>query len=100
VLIDESLVEGVKEKSELFVQRLKHPLIKAVRAEGLLISVEFESFEVNKKLIDFCIENGLLTDWFLFAPHCMRIAPPLTISKKEIKSACAIVLKALRMSEL
>jgi acetylornithine/succinyldiaminopimelate/putrescine aminotransferase len=74
---------------------LVHPSIRKVRSAGLLIAVEFESFEQNKRIIDACITNGLLTDWFLFAPQCMRIAPPLTISKKEIEKACTIILSAI-----
>ncbi|RYF99825.1 MAG: aspartate aminotransferase family protein, partial [Chitinophagaceae bacterium] len=53
--------------------------------------LEFESFEAAKKVIDGCLENGVLTDWFLFAPECMRLAPPLTISKKEIRKACKVI---------
>ena len=52
-------------------------------------------FEFNKRIIDACIAGGLLTDWFLFAPQCMRIAPPLTISKEEIEKACTIILSAI-----
>jgi hypothetical protein len=28
------------------------------------MAVEFDSFETNKKLIDDCIAEGVLTDWF------------------------------------
>jgi acetylornithine/N-succinyldiaminopimelate aminotransferase len=56
--------------------------------------LEFDSFETNKKIIDHCLENGLLTDWFLFAPQCLRIAPPLTISTAQIDAACTIILEA------
>jgi len=59
------------------------------------MSIEFYSFETNKKVIDRCIEKGILTDWFLFAPNCMRMAPPLTITKKEIRKACRIILEQL-----
>jgi 4-aminobutyrate aminotransferase-like enzyme len=58
------------------------------------MAVEFESFEENKRIIDRCIEKGLLTDWFLFAAHCMRIAPPLTISDEQIDDACRIIREA------
>ena len=62
---------------------------------GLPSSIEFESFDLNKKIIDVVLEKGLLTDWFLFAPQCMRIAPPLTISTEEIKRACGIIVEAI-----
>ena len=39
------------------------------------------------------IKNKVLTDWFLFAPQCMRIAPSLIINEEEIEQACEIILK-------
>jgi acetylornithine/N-succinyldiaminopimelate aminotransferase len=93
-LLEEKRINEVAVKAQLFRDLLKNRLIKDVRTAGLLIAVEFESFETNKKIIDRCIENGLITDWFLFAPECMRIAPPLVISEAEIRQACAIILVA------
>lgn len=91
VLLREPLIPQIEEKEKLFHERLIHPAIKSVRSAGLLIAVEFENFETNKKTIDACIGSGLLTDWFLFAPHCIRIAPPLTISHAEIEEICRII---------
>lgn len=91
VLLKESVVQEVKKKEALFLELLKHPAIKTVRSNGLMIAVAFDSFDTNKKVIDACIASGVLTDWFLFAPQCMRIVPPLTISPKEIKKACKVI---------
>jgi acetylornithine/succinyldiaminopimelate/putrescine aminotransferase len=95
VLLNDRLVESVMEKEEIFRRLLVHPAIKSVRSAGLLIAVEFESFEKNKQVIDYCIQQGLLTDWFLFASNCLRIAPPLTISPAEIVKACMVILDGL-----
>lgn len=95
VLLQENLVAQVAKKEALFLSLLKHPLIQSVRSKGLMMAVAFESFEQNKKIIDGCIANGVMTDWFLFASHCMRIAPPLTISEEEIRQACNIILNVL-----
>lgn len=95
VLLDENLMAGVAGKAALFRDKLKHPAIRAVRTAGLLIAVEFDNFEFNKKVVDACLERGLLTDWFLFASNCLRIAPPLTIPVAEIESACAIIISVL-----
>jgi acetylornithine/succinyldiaminopimelate/putrescine aminotransferase len=101
VLLDEGMIKEVKKKEELFRSLLNHPpeggrspKIKQVRSFGLWMAVEFDSFETNKKVIDSCIENGIMTDWFLFASNCLRISPPLVISEEEIKKACDIVMKA------
>ncbi len=93
-LQEENMITTVRAKENLFLSLLKHSQIKAVRSAGLLIAVEFESFEKNKAVIDRCIENGVLTDWFLFAPQCMRIAPPLNISNEAIIKACETIIDA------
>jgi acetylornithine/N-succinyldiaminopimelate aminotransferase len=95
LVLREGWTAQVERKGLLFTRFLVHPAIRAVRACGLLIAVEFESFERNKQIIDACISRGLLTDWFLFAPECLRIAPPLTITEEQIASACAIILAAV-----
>jgi acetylornithine/N-succinyldiaminopimelate aminotransferase len=93
-LLNEEMMKGVKQKEQLFRSLLDHPKISSVRSFGLWLAIEFDSFETNKKIIDSCIANGVLVDWFLFAPNCMRISPPLTISDKQVKKACEIILKS------
>ncbi|WP_316800107.1 aspartate aminotransferase family protein [Pedobacter frigidisoli] len=96
-LVDEKVVEEVEQKGELFKTLLQHPAIKEIRGKGLMLAVEFESFETNKKIIDACILDGVLSDWFLHCSNSMRIAPPLIISKEEIEEACAIILKNVNL---
>jgi acetylornithine/succinyldiaminopimelate/putrescine aminotransferase len=88
-------VKEVKSKEKLFKKHLQHPRIKEVRGEGLLLAVQFSHEEENKKIISKCIENGVITDWFLYCPDAMRIAPPLVIPEREIHRACQIILKSI-----
>jgi acetylornithine/N-succinyldiaminopimelate aminotransferase len=92
-IIKEDIVNGVTEKGELFKSLLVHPQIHSVRGKGLMLAIEFDSFDTNKKIIDGCIADGLITDWFLHCSNSMRIAPPLIITNEEIEQACAIILK-------
>jgi acetylornithine/N-succinyldiaminopimelate aminotransferase len=96
-LVDNRIVDEVEEKGQLFKQLLKHPAIKEIRGKGLMLAVEFENFEINKKIIDACILDGVLSDWFLHCSNSMRIAPPLIITKEEIEEACAIILKNINL---
>jgi len=93
LLLENHLVT-VKEKEALLKKILVHPKIKSVRSAGLWMAIEFDSFETNKKIIDSCLAKGLLTDWFLFASECLRIAPPLTISTDQIKEAGRVIVQA------
>jgi len=94
-LLDEKMMQSVKAKGELFRSLLVHPRIKSVRSFGLWLALEFDSFETNKKVIDKCIQLGVLTDWFLFASSCLRISPPLVISEEQIKKVSFTLLKLL-----
>src|SRR5690606_26153047 len=95
-LLREKLIAQIAEKEQLFIDLLQsHPSIAAVRSKGLLIAVELSSDKEVLSCITQCISRGLFTDWFLFAPHCLRIAPPLTITKEEIRTACKTILESL-----
>lgn len=94
-LLEEKWIDTVKSQEELFQSLLVHPKIKAVRSFGLWMAVEFDSFETNKRVIDACIADGLLTDWFLFASNCLRISPPLIISEGQVRKAAAIIIHSL-----
>ncbi|NVK50515.1 MAG: aspartate aminotransferase family protein [Cyclobacteriaceae bacterium] len=95
ILQKEELINQVEQKANLFRELLVHPKIKAIRNKGLMMAVEFESFEVLKPIIDRAIELGVITDWFLFCDDSMRIAPPLTITLDEIRTACKLILQAI-----
>lgn len=95
IVENENLAEKSIQKGELIRQNIKHPLIKDIRGKGLMIAVEFESFELLQKVINRCIEKGLLTDWFLFCDNSMRIAPPLIISNEQILEGCRIINETL-----
>ena len=94
VLLESEFDIGAKE--ELFKSLLVHPKIKAIRSFGLWMAIEFESLDICKKVIDNCIERGVITDWFLFASNCLRISAPLTISNTEIESACRVILDSIQ----
>ncbi|WP_345106833.1 aspartate aminotransferase family protein [Mucilaginibacter panaciglaebae] len=95
VLLDENLIAAVAEKEALMRSLLIHPAIKQIRGKGLMLAIELDSFDINKKIIDRCIANGVITDWFLHCDNSMRIAPPLIITPDEIKKACFVIIEAI-----
>jgi acetylornithine/N-succinyldiaminopimelate aminotransferase len=97
VLLEEKLTDQVSDKARFFFEQLQLPDFVTVKSAGLWFSLTFKDFETNKKLIDYCIENGLITDWFLFAANSLRIGPPLTISHSELQKAAAILNKGIAL---
>lgn len=95
VLLEEDLIPSVKVKEALFRSLLRHPAIRDLRSAGLLMALELESAGHVTRCLQACLNEGLFSDWFLFADNCIRIAPPLTITEEEIRRACAILLRSL-----
>ena len=91
----EKLMDDIERKSNLIRSLLVHPAIKNIKGKGFMLSLDFEDTDLNFKIIETCVENGLIVDWFLFNSHSMRIAPPLIITDEEIKEACGIILKSI-----
>lgn len=95
VIREERLLESVEEKEALFRKLLRHKKVRSIRSKGLMMAVDFDSFEVLKPIIDSALERGVLTDWFLHCNYSMRIAPPLVITKDEIEQACELIMEAI-----
>jgi acetylornithine/succinyldiaminopimelate/putrescine aminotransferase len=90
------LMSSIPEKENLFRRNLIHPAIEKISGKGLMLAVQLDSFENNLKVIQYCMEAGLITDWFLFANNKIRIAPPLTITNEEILNACSIIVDCIK----
>ncbi len=95
VLLEEDLIALVRNKEQLFREQLQHPRIHEVRSAGLWLAVELASFEEVQAVIHYCLEQGLITDWFLFNDRSLRIAPPLIISEEQIEWACKVILAGI-----
>ncbi len=94
-LLNSDIMKEVDKKEQLFRTHLKHPKIKEIRGTGLILSVELDSEELSKKIVEESLEDGLILFYFLFTKTSFRITPPLTISEEEIIEGCEIIKKQL-----
>ena len=95
VLLEGRYIETVKAKEQLLREKLVHPAIVSRRSAGLWMSLQFASDKIAQAVVHQCVRNGLITDWFLFAPDRMRIAPPLIITETELAEVCQCILKSI-----
>lgn len=94
-LLDSDLMDAVPQKEQLFRSLLVHPDIVEVRSAGLWLAVDLGTAQKVQSVIRHCLEQGVITDWFLFNDHSLRIAPPLIITEAEIRFACQVILEGL-----
>lgn len=85
---DNSIISSIFDKENLFRTHLNHPKIKSIKGMGLMLGIELESAEICQKVVQKGYEYGLIMFFFLFNDKCVRLSPPLIISKEEILYAC------------
>ena len=99
VIENENLIESVEKKGQLIESLIGHPDIIEIRRIGLMFAVEFKSAERVARIVNQCLEDGLITFWFLSCPESFRLAPPLTISEADIQRGCAIIKNAIELTK-
>ncbi|MDO4224476.1 MAG: aspartate aminotransferase family protein [Bergeyella zoohelcum] len=94
-LLESNLMNEVEEKEQLFRKLLVHHKIKNINGKGLMLAVNLGTPEYTIEVAKRCMDKGLIVFWQLYRNEYLRISPPLTISKDEIRKGCEIILKVL-----
>ncbi|MCK5765853.1 MAG: aspartate aminotransferase family protein [Bacteroidales bacterium] len=96
VILEENLTDAAVKTGELFYTGLRdHSKIKEIRYKGLMMGVELENEAITNELIDIFLEEGLISDRFLFRPSAFRIAPPLTITQEQAEETIQSIIACL-----
>jgi acetylornithine/succinyldiaminopimelate/putrescine aminotransferase len=72
------------------------PQIKEVRRKGLMFAFDMESAEIVNKVVEACLEKGIITFWFLSHPYSFRLSPPLTITMEETSQSVSIIKEIIQ----
>ena len=94
-LLQSNLITETLEKEQYIREQLQHRGIQEIRGKGLMLALILRTPEHAQQLVKIALERGLLLFFLLFEERAVRVTPPLTISKKEIKKGCDIILNIL-----
>jgi acetylornithine/succinyldiaminopimelate/putrescine aminotransferase len=83
-LTHSTILSEVEFKGQLLESELRKLGFHHIRRKGLMLGIDLGDQETNFAFIKKCVDNGIITDWFLFNMQTMRICPPLTITEAEI----------------
>lgn len=75
--------------------RARHPIVRDVRGVGLLLAIELATPAATRRFAAACLARGVLLNWTLHRDTVIRLAPPLTITRREIAHALAVMHAAL-----
>lgn len=68
------------------------------RRKGLMIAIDLKTNQEVERIVKRCLENEIITFWFLSHPNSFRLSPPLNISWTEIEKATAVISKIIQES--
>lgn len=94
-LLQRNLIAETLEKEQYIREQLQHRGIKEIRGKGLMLALILPTPEHAQQLVKIALERGLLLFFLLFEKRAVRVTPPLTISKKELKKGCDIIVNIL-----
>lgn len=94
-ILTQKLVEKSLAKEILIRKTLQHKAITEIRGRGLMLAAMVKTPELATEIVLRCLEKGLILFFLLFEGRALRITPPLTISDREIKKGCKIILEVI-----
>lgn len=97
VIGDKEFLNEVKNKGEYFRSLIvaeNHSTIKEVRGAGLMLGIDLKI--PSKPVVKHMLDNGVIAN--ATADSVVRIVPPLTISRSELKQVFDALMNALKES--
>jgi len=100
IVLKKNLVDRAEKMGETLRNALtqlaqQYPFIREARGLGLMIGLEFKNGEPCMQFVQKAREYGLLLGWTLHTNRVVRIAPPFTLSDKELKEGLMIMKRVL-----
>lgn len=96
VLQSEINWELLEQRAASFCTKIAaHPKVLTHRRVGAMFAFDLKDAQEVEKIVQYCLDAGLITFWFLSHPYSFRLSPPLNLSQAEWDSAQRIILTAL-----
>lgn len=96
VLRTEINFEQLEANAAAFAQKIaRHPAVVAHRRVGAMFAFDLKDANAVEKVVNSCLENGVITFWFLSHPYSFRLSPPLNLAQEEWDLAANVIISAL-----
>ena len=76
-------------------QRLTADGIVEIRGRGAMLGMELRNKELTQKVVELCLDKGIILGWTLHSNTLVRLAPPLIISEKVLEETLQTINDAV-----
>jgi len=70
--------------------------IKEVRGIGAMLGMEMENRELTQKVVEECMDKGIILGWTLHSDTLVRLAPPLIIEENHLRETLQDINKSVQ----
>jgi acetylornithine/succinyldiaminopimelate/putrescine aminotransferase len=88
-------------KNAIIIEKTARSILKGkgiveIRGKGAMLGLQLRDFELTRKVVKKCLDEGIILGWTLHSNTLIRIAPPLIIDHDLLKD----VLKRIKATIL
>ena len=95
VLLDEDLPARALQIEQRVRATLAHRLIGDLRGRGAMLGMDLVDPPTTERVVQRCLQRGVLLGWTLHSNTLVRLAPPLNIPFDLLDTALGIIIESL-----
>lgn len=84
-LLTDDFGAKAKEIEKVTREILTADAINEIRGEGAMLGMELQNKELTQKVVENCMDKGIILGWTLHSDTLVRLAPPLIIKDKLLR---------------
>jgi acetylornithine/succinyldiaminopimelate/putrescine aminotransferase len=95
-ILEENLIDRAPYIEEKIRTTLEgKPGVIEIRGKGAMLGMELKDKDFTQKVVEICMEEGVILGWTLHSNTLVRLAPPLIIDDETLDWTLGVIGKAL-----
>lgn len=95
------LLDGEYEQKAHFIEQKTRAILQAdaiveIRGRGAMLGMQLRDKDFTRKVVEVCLEKGILLGWTLHSDTLVRLAPPLIIDEKLLDETLYAILETIQ----
>jgi len=95
-LLKGDFAEKTEQIESLVRSTLQADGIVEIRGKGAMLGMELQNKELTRKVVEDCLDKGIILGWTLHSNTLVRLAPPLIIDPELLEETLQTILQSVK----
>lgn len=100
VLLRDGWMERAPVIEQTARELLKSSKVNDLRGKGAMLGLQLKSKKQTQKVVEACLDKGIILGWTLHSDTLIRLAPPLTIDQSILEESLKTITEEVDKSEV